>query len=97
MPVCGPKLSLCGLILSVWGIIQLTLMGVFYYIRAVALAEDVPGIEEEFHTLQDFYNAADAGYTQNAYNCWIAACIYVITLAISIHQFWANSRSTLNV
>lgn len=39
-------------------------MGVFYYIRAVALAEDVPGIGNEFHTLEEFYAAADAGYTQ---------------------------------
>ncbi|KAI4468456.1 ribonuclease kappa [Holotrichia oblita] len=97
MAVCGPKLSLCGLILSVWGILQLTLMGVFYYIRSVALAEDVPGLEEHFESLQEFYAAADAGYTQNAYNCWIAACIYLITLAISFQQFWQNSRSTLNV
>ncbi|KAI4468472.1 zinc finger c2h2 superfamily [Holotrichia oblita] len=64
MAVCGPKLSLCGLILSVWGILQLTLMGVFYYIRSVALAEDVPGLEEHFESLEEFYAAADAGYTQ---------------------------------
>lgn len=33
---------------------------------------------------------------QNAYNCWIAACIYVLTLVVSGQQFYANSRSSVN-
>ncbi|XP_017777729.1 PREDICTED: ribonuclease kappa-B [Nicrophorus vespilloides] len=97
MPVCGPKLSLCGLIMSIWGIIQLSLMGVFYYIHSVALAEDLPLPEGEIKDPAEFYNDVDVAYTQNAYNCWIAACLYVVTLAISGHQFWANSRSSLSV
>lgn len=32
-------------------------------------------------------------FTQNAYNCWIAACLYVLTLVISGQQFYANSRT----
>ena len=100
MAICGPKLSLCGLILSVWGIIQLSLMGVFYYIGSVALFEDIPGLEteeEKLHSLDEFYKKAEEGYVQNAYNCWIAACLYIITLAFSGHQFWVNSRSSLRV
>ncbi|XP_065167079.1 ribonuclease kappa [Atheta coriaria] len=97
MPVCGPKLSLCGLILSVWGIIQLSLMGIFYYIHSVALAEDLPGLEEGFATSEEFYAHVNRGYNQNAYNCWIAACLYLVTLVVSGHQFWANSRSSLSV
>lgn len=97
MKVCGPKLSLCGLIISVWGIIQLVLMGIFYYVRSVALADDLPGVEKEFENLNEFYTAADAGYTQNAYNCWIAACLYIFTLLISGHQFYVNSRSSLSM
>lgn len=31
---------------------------------------------------------------QNALNCWIAACIYVLTLVVSGQQFYANSRTT---
>ena len=42
MPFCGPKLSLCGVVLSAWGIVQLSLMGIFFYIRSVALIEDLP-------------------------------------------------------
>ncbi|KAJ3648162.1 hypothetical protein Zmor_019984 [Zophobas morio] len=99
MPVCGPKLSLCGLILSVWGIIQLALMGIFYYVHAVALAEDLPEARHPHDpdSLKDFYTDIDRGYTQNAFNCWIAALLYVVTLALSAHQFWANNRSSLSV
>ncbi|CAG9838764.1 unnamed protein product [Diabrotica balteata] len=96
MPFCGPKLSLCGLIISAWGIIQLGLMGVFYYIGAVALAEDIPAVEFK-GDLDKFYSDVNTGFTQNAYNCWIAALLYLITLAVSAHQFWANNRSSLNV
>lgn len=96
MAICGPKLSLCGLIISAWGIIQLALMGVFYYIEAVALAEDIPEIEE-YHSLEDFYSQMSNGYQQNAYNCWIAALLYLITLVVSAHQFWLNNRSSLSV
>ncbi|XP_037043433.1 ribonuclease kappa-B [Bradysia coprophila] len=94
MKICGPKLSLCGLIISVWGIIQLTLMGVFYYIHSVALIEDLP-LLEHYSDPNEFYAAADAAYSQNAYNCWIAACIYVLTLLLSGQQFYANSRTAV--
>ncbi|EFN66494.1 Ribonuclease kappa [Camponotus floridanus] len=97
MKICGPKYALCGLILSVWGIFQLLLMGVFFYVRSVALVEDLPLGEGNFTTLENFYDVVDRGYTQNAYNCWIAACIYVLTFLFSGHQFYLNSRSSLSV
>ncbi|KAM0736720.1 Ribonuclease kappa [Formica fusca] len=98
MKICGPKYALCGLILSVWGIFQLLLMGVFFYVRSVALVEDLPmGEETVFTSLDNFYDVMDRGYTQNAYNCWIAACIYVLTFLFSGHQFYLNSRSSLSV
>jgi hypothetical protein len=50
MPVCGPKYSLCCTILSVWAIIQLTLMGIFFHINSVALIEDI-SLEEVSPTL----------------------------------------------
>ncbi|XP_075981403.1 ribonuclease kappa-like [Anticarsia gemmatalis] len=95
---CGPKLSLCGLVLSVWGIIQLTLMGVFYQIGAVALLEDLP-LEAEggHHSIDSFVATVEAGYRQNAINCWIAALLYVITLVVSGHQFWMNNRSSVSM
>jgi len=73
-------------------------MGIFYHIRSVALAEDLPGIHDmQFKTIDEFYNEADKGYSLNAYNCWIAACLYVFTLIFSGHQFYVNSRSSLSM
>lgn len=72
-------------------------MGVFFYIRSVALVEDLSLSEKNITSLDDFYMMADRGYTQNAYNCWIAACIYVLTFLFSGHQFYLNSRSSLSV
>ncbi|XP_071560595.1 ribonuclease kappa-B [Temnothorax nylanderi] len=97
MKVCGPKYALCGLVLSVWGIFQLLFMGVFFYVRSVALVEDLPLGEKNFTSIDEFYKVVDRGYTQNAYNCWIAACIYVLTFLFSGHQFYLNSRSSLSV
>ncbi|XP_014483386.1 PREDICTED: ribonuclease kappa [Dinoponera quadriceps] len=96
MKICGPKYALCGLVLSVWGIFQLLLMGIFFYFRSVALVEDLP-LPENITSLEHFYKMADRGYMQNAYNCWIAACIYVLTFLFSGHQFYLNSRSSLSV
>ncbi|XP_018305789.1 ribonuclease kappa-B [Mycetomoellerius zeteki] len=99
MKVCGPKYALCGLVLSVWGIFQLLFMGVFFYVRSVALVEDLPlgELKENLTSTDEFYKVVDRGYTQNAYNCWIAACIYVLTFLFSGHQFYLNSRSSLSV
>ncbi|XP_012064491.1 PREDICTED: ribonuclease kappa [Atta cephalotes] len=99
MKVCGPKYALCGLVLSVWGIFQLLFMGVFFYVRSVALVEDLPleELKENLTSKEEFYKVVDRGYTQNAYNCWIAACIYVLTFLFSGHQFYLNSRSSLSV
>ncbi|XP_046387990.1 ribonuclease kappa-B [Ischnura elegans] len=93
MKICGPKLSLCGLIISTWGIIQLILMGIFYYVQSVALAEDI-ALEGSFSNIEEFYSVAERGYTQTAYNCWIAALFYIFTLVISGHQFYVNSRAS---
>ncbi|XP_078047750.1 ribonuclease kappa [Augochlora pura] len=95
MKICGPKYALCGLILSTWGIFQLLLMGIFFYVKSVALVEDLP--LDDIKDYNDFYAEADRSYKQNAYNCWIAACIYILTFLFSGHQFYINSRSSLSV
>lgn len=38
-------------------------MGLFFYINSVALIEDLP-LEEEYHTLDEFYTAANRAYNQ---------------------------------
>merc|ERR1712020_521327 len=96
MAICGPKLSLCGVILSAWAIVQLSLMGVFFYTNSVALIEDVP-LDEEYSSEDELRMAMDAGFQQNALNCWIAALLYLVTLCVSVQQFWMNNRSTYSV
>jgi len=96
MAICGPKLSLCGVVLSAWGIVQLSLMGVFFYTKSVALIEDVP-LEEEYENEQTLITDMETGFQQNALNCWIAALLYLVTLCVSVQQFWMNNRSTYSV
>lgn len=96
LKICGPKLSLCGLIISAWGIVQLVLMGVFYYVQSVGLAEDLAIMEHNYDTSDAFFTAANNAYAQNAYNCWIAACLYIFTLLICGQQFYQNSRNSLD-
>jgi len=98
MALCGPKLSLCCLLLSMWGIIQLSIMGILFYSRSVALVEDLPLKEEGgedggYKNINEFFQDVDRGYSQNAYNCWIAACLYVVTLLFSGHQYWMNTKA----
>jgi len=96
MPLCGPKLSLCGVVLSIWGIIQLSIMGVFFYINSVALIEDI-NLEESYSSMDRLRTDMDKGYQQNALNCWIAALLYLVTLCFSAQQFWMNNKSTYSV
>lgn len=89
---CGPKLSLCGLLVGIWGIIQLSLMGAAFYFKSVALFETVDAVlEEHYETPKQFYEAADKYYTIFAYNCWIATLVFVLTLIVSGHQFYLNN------
>ncbi|XP_040564110.1 ribonuclease kappa [Lepeophtheirus salmonis] len=96
MPLCGPKLSLFGAVLSVWGIVQLTLMGVFFYTNSVALVEDLP-LKDHYDSEEAFVTDMNIQYHQSAINCWIAALLYLVTFCVSVQQFWMNNRSTYSV
>lgn len=96
--VCGPKLSLCGALLSVWGILQLGLMAVFMYFNSVAFIEDLK-LPEELEksantTATDLISAIGHSYGETARNCGIAAALYVLTLLFSVHQMWINNHFT---
>jgi len=98
--VCGPKLSMCCTIISVWGIVQLLLMGAFYYAHSVALTEDLPEPEFEGNLTaadaspEQHYTAITKAYAQNAYNCWVAVGMYIATLVFSVSQIYMNKRDT---
>ena len=42
MPLCGPKLSMLCTVVSAWGLVQLGLTGVAFFVRSPALVEDIP-------------------------------------------------------
>ena len=44
---CGPKLSAGCTVLSIWGIIQLGLMGLLFHIKSVAFVEDLKSNKTE--------------------------------------------------
>ncbi|KAI5630510.1 ribonuclease kappa-A [Silurus asotus] len=71
---CGPKLATCMLVLSMWGVIMLAMLGIFFSVHSAGLIEDVPLKEDDYHQIQDVY----AVYNNVGYNCFIAAGIYVV-------------------
>eukprot|EP00096_Caligus_rogercresseyi_P013369 TRINITY_DN6026_c1_g1_i1.p1 TRINITY_DN6026_c1_g1~~TRINITY_DN6026_c1_g1_i1.p1 ORF type:complete len:107 (-),score=26.54 TRINITY_DN6026_c1_g1_i1:150-470(-) len=89
--LCGPKLSAVGLFLSVWGVIQLTLMGFFFKFHSVALLEDV-SFDKEVRDVESLMRQLEIGYENNASNCFTAVCLYIITLLVSLHQVWVNRQ-----
>jgi hypothetical protein len=55
------------------------LMGIFYYVKSIALSEDLPGVEEGgFESPEEFYKIADRGYVQ--------VCIYVYLFVLALSQ-----------
>lgn len=88
---CGPKLSCAGVVLSIWGIVQLSLMSLAFYSRSIALVEDLNFNETD---TENYLDKMEEAYDVQAMNCAIAAAIYVVTLLISWHQYWLNTRST---
>ncbi|XP_033112811.1 ribonuclease kappa-B-like [Anneissia japonica] len=93
---CGPKLSTCCLILSVWGIVMLLLLGVFFEINAVTFIEDVtmPELKPGEHLTKSMLEEA---YHKVAVNCFIAAALYGVTFFVSAHQFYTNRRPQYQV
>lgn len=71
---------------------MLVLMGIFLGVNSAAFAEDL-GIDE-FADEPDFATQMNRVYTQASYNCLIAACFYVLTLCLSVWQYYLNRRAT---
>jgi len=90
---CGPKVSFFGILISIWGIIQLSLMGLAFYNRNVAVVEDL-NFDDTISDPNEYFDKMDEAYDKQAMNCAVAAGIYVVTLLISWHQYWLNTRAT---
>ncbi|XP_022650025.1 ribonuclease kappa-like [Varroa jacobsoni] len=90
MPLCGKKCAVFCSVLSAWGVIMLVLLGIFLHTNSVAFAED---LEVHATSKPDFLAEINRKYKAAAQNCWIAACLYVVTLVISFQQYCANQRA----
>lgn len=69
-------------------------MGGFFWIHSVSLAEDL-GVHE-LDKYEGNYSAfmadVDDKYDAQAYKCWVAVAIYVVTLLLSLCQLRINSK-----
>lgn len=83
-PICGPFLSTFCMIISVWGIIFLGLLGLFFNMKAVTLFPDLHMEEHEHYSPQ----LMEEKYANKATQCWIAAGFYVVTFAV----VWVQNR-----
>ncbi|XP_053115544.1 ribonuclease kappa [Hemicordylus capensis] len=86
---CGPKMAACGIVLSVWGVIMLVLLGIFFNVHSAVLIEDVPALEEDFKNGPEKIYAL---YEKVSYNCFIAAGLYVLLGGFSFCQVRLNKR-----
>uniref|UniRef100_A0A8R1TQL3 Uncharacterized protein n=1 Tax=Onchocerca volvulus TaxID=6282 RepID=A0A8R1TQL3_ONCVO len=82
-PLCGPKLSAFCMIMSVWGVVFLGLLGVFFYVQAVNLFPDLHFEQEE-----------PDKYAEKATQCWVAAGMYLVTLIV---VFWQNKFNSTTI
>ncbi|XP_071393295.1 ribonuclease kappa-B isoform X2 [Centroberyx affinis] len=86
---CGPKMAACGIVISIWGVIMLVMLGIFFSAKSAVLIEDVPFTEEDSkNPPQNVYSL----YNQVGINCFIAAAVYVAVGAVSLCQVRLNKR-----
>lgn len=81
-------------LISTWAIIMLAGMGIFLYARSLTFAEDLElhTAIDEYTNTEEFIAEAYKRYASAAHNCWIAACFYIATLALSLHQYYTNRK-----
>lgn len=72
------------MIISVWGIIFLGLLGLFFSLKAVTLFPDLEFSEHWKFNVPDI----EEKYAAKASQCWIAAGIYTVTFIV----VWFQNR-----
>jgi len=89
---CGPKIATCGIVISIWGVIMLSLLGIFFKTHSAVLIEDVPLTEGDMNDDKNPPSTVYGLFDQVSYNCFIAAGVYVVVGAFSFCQIKLNKR-----
>jgi len=87
---CGPKMSIAGMVIGAWGVIMLSVLGLFFRMNSPALAEDIPKIPEHVKhsmTAEDYKDHVYANFRISSNNCFIAAGIYVFVTVASVVNY----------
>ena len=95
---CGPKLSIVGIVLGTWGLIQLSSMALSFYMNSVALVDNLGYSDKEWDKLIEgsqgnwtkVVDDMNTRYERQTLNCAIAAGLYALTFFVSLHQFVGN-------
>ncbi|XP_034532462.1 ribonuclease kappa-A-like [Notolabrus celidotus] len=90
--ICGPKQAACGVVLSLWGVIMLSMLGIFFITHSAVLIEDVPFSEEDMKNDTTPPKRIYELYDKVGYNCLIAAAVYVFFGAFSCCQMRLNKQ-----
>lgn len=99
--MCGPMFTMSCLLLSIWGLVQLTIMGVCFYCHCVSVFDDLGfDVKEDVEIkhqedLSKFYEEVDHRYRRAAYNCWIAALVFFVLISCCSSKLHELSRSAL--
>ena len=80
--------------MSIWGIIQFILLGIFFFIEAAPLIEEIKFKGENITATESFQRHLRDAFYQRAYNCWIAAFLYIALLIFAGIQFITNLKQT---
>uniref|UniRef100_A0AAZ3PH76 Uncharacterized protein n=1 Tax=Oncorhynchus tshawytscha TaxID=74940 RepID=A0AAZ3PH76_ONCTS len=71
---CGPKMAACGIVISIWGVIMLVMLGIFFSAKSAVLIEDVPFTEEDIRNDKNppgtIYGLYNQGHLVIAHN-WL--------------------------
>jgi ribonuclease kappa len=90
--ICGPGLSVCCSLLSIWGIIMLVILGGLLSVKSAAFIEDIP-IKEGGHE-EHYRQEINDAYAAAARNCFGATGLYVACLIFCGVQVFFNVRAS---
>ncbi|XP_017958695.1 ribonuclease kappa [Drosophila navojoa] len=89
--LCGKKCSLFCLFLSIWGTIQLLLMGMSYSLNSMGMFQTLP-LKETYKSLQQFRTECDRLNRTLALRCYVSAILYALFAFCSYICFCTRKR-----